>query len=128
MVELLREMQTAGIHFAVVVDEHGGTAGIVTIEDVVSELVGEVADEGESRHADIREEDGRLIVRAATPIDELAERLATELPSGDFHTVGGLVIDAAGRIPAVGEVVEIAGHSFRVMSGSRRRVRMLEVS
>lgn len=128
VVELLREMQTAGIHFAVVVDEHGGTAGIVTIEDVVSELVGEVADEGESRHADIREEDGRLIVRAATPIDELAERLATELPSGDFHTVGGLVIDAAGRIPAVGEVVEIAGHSFRVMSGSRRRVRMLEVS
>ena len=128
VIELLREMQTNGRHFAVAVDEHGGTAGIVTIEDVVSELVGEVADEGELRTAEIRSLGDKLVVEATVPVEELAERLDTDLPNGDFRTVGGLVIDVAGRIPAVGDEVEIAGHQFRVTRGTNRRIRTLEVT
>ncbi len=128
VIELLREMQANGRHFAVAVDEHGGTAGIVTIEDVVAELVGEVADEGELRMAEIRSVADRLIVEATADVDDLAERLGTKLPSGDFHTVGGLVIDAAGRIPVVGDEFEIAGHVFRVTSATERRLETLEVA
>ena len=124
---LLREMQAAGRHFAVAVDEHGGTAGIVTIEDVVAELVGEVADEGELRMAEIRPAGDRLVVEATADINDLAEQLGADLPTGDFHTVAGLVIDVAGRIPAVGDEIEISGHIFRVTEGTDRRVQTLEV-
>lgn len=127
VIELLREMQKAGLHFAVAIDEHGGTAGIVTIEDVVAELVGEVTNEGERRPDDIRVVDGKLLVAATTNVDELAEHLETEFPDGDFHTVGGLVIDAAGRIPAVGEVVTVGDYQIQIVSGSRRRVRTVEI-
>ncbi|NND03923.1 MAG: HlyC/CorC family transporter [Acidimicrobiia bacterium] len=128
VIELLRLMQRAGLHIAVVVDEHGGTAGIVTIEDVVSEVLGEVADEGEARKPEIEAVDGRLLVDAATDVDDLASRLDVEFPTGDFHTVGGLVINAAGRIPETGESIEIAGHQFLVLSASDRRVRKLEIT
>lgn len=128
VITLLREMQTAGLHLAVVVDEHGGTDGIVTIEDAVAELVGEVADEGEETVPEIRKVEGKLVVDAATGVDDLADVLEVDLPTGEFHTVGGLVIDAAGRIPATGESVEVAGLNFRVVSGSPRRVKTLEVS
>jgi CBS domain containing-hemolysin-like protein len=127
VIELLREMQDAGRHFAVAVDEFGGTAGIVTIEDAVAELVGEVADEGERRQDPIRRMEDRLLVEASADVAALAAELEAELPSGEFHTVGGLVIDAAGRIPLVGEEIQIAGYSFRVVSGTTRRVRVLEV-
>ena len=127
VIELLREMQEAGRHFAVAVDEFGGTAGIVTIEDVVAELVGEVADEGERRTAPIQRVGDRLLVEARADVEDLEAELEAELPSGDFHTVGGLVIDAAGRIPVVGDEIQIGAYSFRVVSGSSRRVRVLEV-
>ncbi|MGI9606529.1 MAG: hemolysin family protein [Acidimicrobiales bacterium] len=126
--ELLREMQAAGRHIAVAVDEHGGTAGIVTIEDLVAELVGQVADEGEPPVAEIRAAGDRLVVDAATDVDDLAERLGADLPTGNFHTVAGLVIDVAGRIPTVGDEIEISGHVFRVTEGTDRRVRTLEVN
>ena len=128
VIELLREMQAAALHVAVAVDEHGGTAGIVTIEDVVAELVGDVADEGERRVSEIRAVGDRIVVEATADVDDLASRLGVPLPTGDFHTVGGLVIDVAGRIPTVGEEVEIAGLRFRVVRGTRRRVGTLEVS
>jgi CBS domain containing-hemolysin-like protein len=127
VIELLHEMQEAGRHFAVAVDEFGGTAGIVTIEDVVAELVGDVADEGERRLAPIRRDGDRLLVEASTDVADLEAELGAELPGGDFHTVGGLVIHAAGRIPVVGDDIEIGAHSFRVISGTSRRVRLLEV-
>jgi len=128
VIDLIREMQRAGLHIAVVVDEHGGTAGIVTIEDVVAEVLGDVADEGEHREPDIRHDAGRLVVDATTDVDDLAARLGLEFPTGDFHTVGGLVIDVMGRIPEPGESVEICGRRFLVVSASQRRVKTLEVS
>lgn len=127
VLELLREMQHSGRHFAVAVDEHGGTAGIVTIEDVVEELVGEVADEGEDTpDAIVEVEDGRWRVDARTPVGELEQVLGVDLPTGDWNTVGGLVLGLIGRIPRAGEVTEVAGYRATVTAATRRRVRQVE--
>ena len=128
VLELLREMQRSGRHFAVAVDEHGGTAGIVTIEDVVEELVGDVADEGEERPQPIEEiAAGRWRVDARVPVTDLQAVLGRELPEGDWNTVGGLVLGLIGRIPRAGEQVDVAGDLLVVTAASRRRVLEVEI-
>jgi CBS domain containing-hemolysin-like protein len=128
VLELLREMQQSGRHFAVAVDEHGGTAGIVTIEDVVEELVGEVADEGEDRLPQIQAlSGGRWRVDARLPVSELQKALGVEMPDGDWNTVGGLVLGLFGRIPRPGESIEASGYGLTVSAATRRRVRLVEV-
>ena len=128
VLELLREMQRSGRHFAVAVDEHGGTAGIVTIEDVVEELVGEVADEGEETRDPIEEVgEGRWRVDARIAVADLEAALGVELPSGDWNTVGGLVLGLIGHIPRAGETTEVAGHRLTVTAATRRRVREVEL-
>jgi CBS domain containing-hemolysin-like protein len=128
VLELLREMQRSGRHFAVAVDEHGGTAGIVTIEDVVEELVGDVADEGEERSRPIEEiTTGRWRVDARVPVAELEIALGAELPTGDWNTVGGLVLGLIGRIPRPGEQAQVGDHRLVVTAASRRRVLEVEV-
>jgi len=128
VLELLREMQRSGRHFAVAVDEHGGTAGIVTIEDVVEELVGDVADEGEDRPTVIQEiAPGRWRVEARVPVADLEAVIGHGLPDGDWNTVGGLVLGVIGRIPRVGETAEVAGHLLTVTAASRRRVLHVEI-
>jgi CBS domain containing-hemolysin-like protein len=128
VLELLREMQRSGRHFAVAVDEHGGTAGIVTIEDVVEELVGEVADEGEDRPTVIQEiAPGRWRVDARVPVADLESVIGQGLPDGDWNTVGGLVLGLIGRIPRVGETAEVAGQLLTVTAASRRRVMHVEI-
>lgn len=128
VLELLREMQRSGRHFAVAVDEHGGTAGIVTIEDVVEELVGDVADEGEERPQPIEEiAAGRWRVDARVPVTDLQAVLGSELPEGDWNTVGGLVLGLIGRIPRAGEQVDVAGDLLVVTAASRRRVLEVEI-
>ncbi len=128
VVDLLGEMQSKGLHLAVVVDEHGGTAGIVTIEDAVEQLVGDVADEGEPAAADIRRVGpARWRVAGICDLVDLEEQLQIELPDGDWATVAGLVIALAGRIPAPGEAFEEAGLRFRVLEATERRVKLLEV-
>lgn len=127
VLELLREMQRSGRHFAVAVDEHGGTAGIATIEDVVEELVGDVADEGEDRRPPIEEvSPSRWRVEARVSVAELQDQLGVELPDGDWNTVGGLVLGLIGHIPRPGEETPIDGGRFVVTSASRRRVREVE--
>ncbi len=128
VLELLREMQRSGRHFAVAVDEHGGTAGIVTIEDVVEELVGDVADEGEDRPTVIQEiGPGRWRVDARVPVADLEAVIGHELPEGDWNTVGGLVLGLVGRIPRVGETADVAGLVLTVTAASRRRVLHVEI-
>ncbi len=128
VVDLLGEMQSKGLHLAVVVDEHGGTAGIVTIEDAVEQLVGDVADEGEPAAADIRRVGpARWRVAGICDLVDMEEQLDVELPDGDWATVAGLVIALAGRIPAPGEAFEEAGLRFRVLEATERRVKLLEV-
>jgi len=128
VIELLREMQLGGAYLAVVVEEHGGTSGIVTIEDVVAELVGEVADEGEPRAPAIRQTGpDRWLVAASASVDDLSAEIGVELPTGDWHTVGGLVTGTTGRIPSPGDQVEIDAVRIRVVSATAVRVETVEV-
>lgn len=128
VLDLLREMQRSGRHFAVAVDEHGGTAGIVTIEDVVEELVGDVADEGEEQAQPIQAVGpDKWRVDARVPVAELATALGIDLPEGDWNTVGGLVLGLIGRIPRPGETAEVADYFLTVTAASRRRVLEVEI-
>ncbi len=127
VIDLLAEMQRSGVHLAVAVDEHGGTAGIVTIEDVVAELVGRVSDEGESLRPTIRTVGtDRWRLEAATDVEELEAVTGVVLPVGDWHTVGGLVVGIAGRIPDRGETFDLDGLSITVLDAEPQRVVTLE--
>ena len=120
---LLVEMQQRRQHFGLVIDEHGGTAGIVTLEDVVEELVGEIRDEydvGELGVEQLAEE--RFLVPGTLRIDEAADRLGVELPDGEYETVAGFLMDRLGRIPKRRDAVEHDGWRLRVRSMNRRRV------
>lgn len=128
VVDALRDMQSSGQHLALVVDEHGGTTGIVTIEDAVGEVVGEIGDDRVSSPVIRQIGPGRWLVDGAADVDDLAAALDVDLPEGDWHTAAGLVLALAGKIPRVGETVSVEGHTIRVDAANRRRVRRLEVS
>ncbi len=129
VVELLRDMQAEGTHLAVVVDEFGGTAGMLTIEDIAEELLGAVADEGEAAPVQLHTiAPGRWVVDGAMLVDDLAEFLGTDLPDGEWTTVAGLVMGLAGEVPRWGAEVEAAGFRFRVDLIIRRRIRRIEVT
>ncbi|MCS6856063.1 MAG: CBS domain-containing protein, partial [Elioraea sp.] len=129
---LLREFRETRTHLAIVVDEYGGVAGLVTIEDVLEEIVGEIDDEHddgeEGRRLIVPREDGRrYLVDALTPIGVFNERFGADFSDEDFDTVGGLVTDALGHLPEVGEEARIGGFLFRVARADQRRVQALEV-
>ena len=127
VIELLSEMQAAGVYLALAIDEHGGTAGIVTIEDVVAELVGRVSDEGEILNPMIRPMGrGRWHVDAATDVDDLETETGVALPDGDWNTVGGLLIGVAGRIPGIGEVFTFDGLTLTIRDAAPQRVGSVE--
>ncbi len=129
VIDLLSEMQRSGVHLAVAVDEHGGTAGIVTIEDVVAELVGRVSDEGEFLRPAIRAMSaGRWRLDASADVEDLEAATGVELPAGDWHTVGGLVAGIAGRIPERGETFQVEGLSLTVVNAEPHRIVTLEAA
>ncbi len=112
--ELLREMQQKQFHMAIVVDEYGGTAGLVTMEDLLEEIVGEIADEYDRQEPQLeRLADGELRVPGRTPIDDVNEELDVELPSDEWDTVGGLLFNLLGHVPEEGETVCFQGLEFR---------------
>ncbi len=118
--ELLREMQAEQFHMAIVVDEYGGTAGLVTLEDLIEELVGEIVDEydvEESRSSSCRPASVR--VNARMTIDEVNELLDGELPEGDWDTVGGLLFGLLGHVPVEGETAEVDGVPAAGRAGDR---------
>lgn len=127
---LLKEFRTARNHMAIVLDEYGGVGGLVTIEDVLEEIVGEIDDEHDTEEdVDIRDHgDGRFSVRALTPIDEFNEALGTEFGDEDFDTIGGLLMQHIGHVPKVGETATIEGCKFRVLSADSRRLELLQVT
>jgi CBS domain containing-hemolysin-like protein len=126
VMDVLRDLQRQPGTLAVVVDEHGGTAGIVTIEDVVAEIVGETREPG--RPPDIsRTGPGRWLVAGSADVDDLADALGADLPEGDWHTAAGLVLGLTGRIPAAGDELTVAGHRFRVTAATGRRITTIEV-
>ena len=107
---LMREMQDRKFHQAIAVDEYGGTAGLVTLEDLIEELVGEIVDEYDVEEPPVQTlADGDVSVTARFPVDELNELLDAELPEGDWDTVGGLLFNVLGRVPVEGESVEVDG-------------------
>jgi len=122
--ELLREMQAQRTTFAVVIDEYGGTAGIVSIEDILEELVGEIKDEYDVETEPIAvEPDGAVLVAGRVNLDRLEQALETPLEEGsDIGTVGGLVTAVFGRIPKAGEKVDYRGFTVEVVDAERKRV------
>ncbi|MDH5371352.1 MAG: hemolysin family protein [Acidimicrobiia bacterium] len=127
VLDLLREMQQSRIHLAVIVDEYGGTAGIVTVEDIAEELLGSMSETPESTAISIVEE-GRWSVDASLPIEDLTDLIGEELPVGDWNTVAGMVFALAGRVPEVGDEFRIPGHVLRVATTRQRRITRVEVT
>ncbi len=126
--QLMREMQARQIHIAIVIDEYGGTAGLVTIEDVLEEIVGEITDEYDQEAPRVESmPDGALRVTARMPVDELAELFDTEIEVDDVETVGGLLAHALGRVPIAGSHAEVGGLSLTAESLAGRRNRISTV-
>lgn len=121
--ELLKEFQRQQVQSAIVVDEYGGTAGLVTIEDLLEEIVGEIRDEFDVETEPItEEEDGGFVVSGRVDIDEIAERLQVTIERNGFETVGGFLLTHVGRVPAPGEAFDIDGIHIEVLEAERRRV------
>ena len=122
--EILAEMRRARRAFAVVVDEYGGVAGVLTINDLVSELVGDLRDEFDraSLPAIERVDKSRFLVDGSCGVDEVRSELGIPIPDGDYVTLGGFLLEGFGRIPEEGDQVEFAGWTFRVTRMDRRRV------
>jgi CBS domain containing-hemolysin-like protein len=128
VVELLREFQQGRFQLAIVVDEYGGTAGLVTVEDVVEELVGEIRDEYDSE-ADpiVRETDDTFVFSAKVGIHELTDRLGLEIEEGEFETIGGFVLSRVGRVPAAGERFELGDLDIEILEAERRRIHKVRI-
>lgn len=124
VLDVLSEMRRRRNAFAVVVDEHGGVEGVVTVKDLVSELVGELPDEfdREPEAELVRVDARRWLADGGCPVDRLREELGAPVPDGDYVTVGGFLFDRFGRIPAEGETLEHEGWEFKVTEMDRRRI------
>jgi len=127
---LLREFRGKRNHMAIVVDEYGGVAGLVTIEDVIEQIVGDIDDEYDVEEDQGIRRDGerQFTVRGTTRIDEFNEYFGTELGHEEFDTIAGLVMRQFGRVPRRGESAQIAGMEFRVLRTDRRRIDSLRVT
>jgi putative hemolysin len=125
----LTEMRDTGTHLAIVVDEYGGTAGIVTLEDIVEELVGEIRDEYDQEEDVARHlGGGDLEVEGLLNVDDFEDEAGFALPEGPYETVAGYVLATLGHIPKVGETIEADGHRFTVVETDGRRVARVRVA
>jgi CBS domain containing-hemolysin-like protein len=114
--ELLAEMQSTRTHMAIVVDEYGGTAGLATLEDLLEELVGEIADEFDNEVPNVEQlGNGDVLVNATLNVDDVNEELDLELPEGNYDSLGGLVFELLGRVPVAGDSVEVREAAVRLI-------------
>jgi CBS domain containing-hemolysin-like protein len=126
--DLLREMQEEKFHMAIVIDEYGGTAGLITLEDLLEELVGDIVDEFDVEEPTVeRCSDGSLLVSAAYSVDDADELLDAQLPHGPWDTVGGLMLDLAGRVPDPGDSVEVDGFRLTAVNVRGRRIERVRI-
>jgi putative hemolysin len=120
--DLIREMRARRINMAIVIDEFGGTSGLVTLEDLIEEIVGEIQDEHETELPDFVGRDGRTLIAGLVPVWQVNERLGLELSEEEHDTVGGYVFGGLGRMPREGDELPVEGGRFRVVAMSGRRV------
>ncbi len=121
--ELLKEMQRRQAQMAIVVDEYGGTAGLVTVEDLLEEIVGEIRDEYDVESETVTDEgNGTFAFSGKVSVDEVRDRLDVDIEREGFETVGGYLLSHLGRMPYVGETLEVDGLSFEVLEVERRRI------
>lgn len=127
---LLKEFRASRNHMAIVVDEYSGISGLVTIEDVIEQIVGEIDDEHDNEDDTyiLKHGAGRFIVKALTPIEDFNEYFKTSFSDDEFDTVGGFVAHAFGRLPKRGESKIIGRHSFQIVRSDNRRIHLLMVS
>jgi CBS domain containing-hemolysin-like protein len=124
----LSEMRRENAHLAIVLDEYGGTAGIVTLEDLVEELIGEIQDEYDTDEGQPRQlHDGELEVDGLLNLDDFAEQTGVELPEGPYETVAGYLLAALGHLPGEGESVEVSGRKLAVTQLDGRRIARVRV-
>jgi CBS domain containing-hemolysin-like protein len=126
--ELLKEFQRQHMQVAIVVDEYGGTAGLVTLEDLLEEIVGEIRDEYDVESEPITDEgNGAFVFSGKVNIDEVADRLEVPIEREGFETVGGYLLSHLGRVPTIGETFDIDGLSVEVLEAERRRVNKVRI-
>jgi len=126
---LLREFRNSRSHIAVVVDEYGGVAGVVTIEDIIEEIVGEIADEHDPEEQESIQQvsEGHYLIQGLTPIEDFNARFATDFDSEEHDTVGGLVLQRFGRLPKTGESIDFDGFHVQIAAADKRRIHRIEL-
>lgn len=126
---LLKEFRLNRNHMAIVVDEYGGVAGLITIEDVLEEIVGEIVDEYDAEESEFinKNQNKHYTVNGLTPIEDFNEYFHCELSNEEFDTIGGLVTHELGHLPISGECVCIENYTFKVLNADKRRIRQLDV-
>ena len=127
---LLKEFRSTHNHMAVVIDEYGGVSGLITIEDVLEQIVGDIEDEHDIDDEDYIKElpTGDFLVKGLTPIEEFNDQFNTDFSDEEFDTFGGLVMNAFGHLPKRNEIVELDGFRVRILNADSRRVHLLRVS
>lgn len=127
---LLRDFRSSRSHMAIVVDEYGGVSGLITIEDVLEQIVGDIDDEHDEADDDasiLAHSNNRYTVKALTSIEDFNEFFQSELPDDEFDTIGGLVAATLGRLPERGEEVDVDNFRFRVLRADNRRLHLLSM-
>ncbi|PAV26210.1 Mg2+/Co2+ transporter CorC [Tamilnaduibacter salinus] len=127
--QLLKEFKETRNHMAIVVDEYGGTAGLITIEDVLEQIVGEIEDEhdvDEEAHIKSRA-DGSFAVKAQAPVDDFNQFFNTDIDEEEFDTIGGVVLREFGHLPRRGETISFSGFTFTILNADNRVIRLIQV-
>jgi len=128
IVDLLKDFQTKKAHMAIVTDEFGGVRGLITLEDVIEEIVGEIGDEHDQDETDLRIVDDRtIIVNARIDIEDVESHFGLELPEGPFESIGGLMIHRLGYVPRNGTVVKEGNLELKVLSSDNRRIKTVRI-
>ncbi len=126
--DILRDFQTRRFHMAVVTDEYGGTSGIITIEDILEEIVGDIQDEHDHEEPLIHKiDENNLMVDARADIEELEDYMGIEFPEGEYESVGGLIIHLVSRVPKAGEVIPFEKLEFVIEKADKRRIQSIKV-
>jgi magnesium and cobalt transporter len=127
---LLKELRTNGNHMAIVVDEYGQTAGLVSIEDVLEQIVGEIEDEHDDQEDEgfiFRRNDHEFMIKALTPIEEFDEYFSTELATDEYDTIGGFIVSQLEHMPKKGESLVVDNMHFEVIRADTRRVHLIKL-